>query len=383
MITKSRIVSFVIILVILSSWSVFPQQKFLAVTVVVPDSIPANDHLYIVGNDSSLGGWNPGVAMMKRENDRAWSFRIPFDSGSRVEFKITRGTWATEALFKQNTIAANIVVIMNNDTSIFLRPISWKDIGYRFAGGITGNVRYHRGVRSRSLLKPRDLVVWLPPSYEKDLSRTYPVLYMHDGENIVDPSLSFSGSDWRVDEVADSLIKANSIEEIIVVGIYNTSDRALEYSDTPLGKAYADFVVHTLKPMIDSTYRTKPDRKHTATMGSSSGGLSAFLFAWWYPEVFSEAGCLSSAFLVDSNKILRDVRAYAGPRKDLRIYLDVGSVALESRLKPGYDEMIEILLSKGYVKGKDLEYFYDEGAEHTERAWAHRLWRPLVFMFGK
>ena len=272
---------------------------------------------------------------------------------------------------------------MKSDTSVVLRPISWRDFGFRFEGGITGTVKYYRGLKSPALTNARDVIVWLPPSYEKETSKRYPVLYMHDGQNIVDPSTSYAGYDWRVDEVADSLIKASSIDEIIIVGIYNTQDRLPEYSDTPLGKAYADFVVHTLKPMLDSAYRTLPDRKNTAVMGSSMGGLISFLFAWWYPDVFSKAGCLSSAFLVDSNKILTELRAYAGPKKGIRIYLDDGSEGLEARLKPGYDEMVEILKSKGYVKGVDLEYFYDEGAGHNERAWARRVWRPLVFMFGK
>ena len=113
------------------------------------------------------------------------------------------------------------------------------------------------------------------------------------------------------------------------------------------------------------------------------GGLISFLFVWWHPEVFSTAGCLSSGFLVDSNKILRDVKEYSGPKKNLRVYLDVGSEGVEARLKPGYYEMIDLLKAKGYKRGKDLEYFYDEGAEHNEQAWAQRVWRPLVFMFGR
>ena len=381
--SQRRKVLLLFIPVILVSWSVFPQQKALTVRVVAPGSTPQNSQLYIAGNYSTIGGWDPGAIMMNRENGGVWSFQTSFDVGSRVEFKITRGSWGSEALFQPQTIPTNIVVIMKNDTTIVLRPTGWKDLGFSFEGGITGTVRYHRALKSKSLTNPRDAIVWLPPSYEKEKSKRYPVLYMHDGQNIIDPSTSFAGFDWRIDEVVDSLIKTNSIEEIIVVGIYNTTYRGPEYSDTPIGRAYADFVVHGLKPMIDSIYRTKPDRKHTANMGSSMGGLISFLFSWWYPEVFSEAGCLSSAFLVDSNKILREVRNYSGSRKDIRIYLDDGSIGLEAQLGPGYREMIGILESKGYVKGRDLEYFYDEGAEHNEQAWARRVWRPLVFMFGK
>ncbi|MBI3787187.1 MAG: histidine kinase, partial [Ignavibacteriales bacterium] len=128
-------------------------------------------------------------------------------------------------------------------------------------------------------------------------------------------------------------------------------------------------------------YRTKPDRNNTAVMGSSMGGVISFMFVWWYPDVFSQAGCLSNAFWVDDGKVLNEVRMYKGPKKNVRIYLDVGG--LEGGMKPGYDEMIKLLKDKGYEEGKDLEYFFDKDAEHNEYAWAKRLWRPLTFMFGK
>ena len=359
------------------------QQKELTIKVLAPPLTPADARLTIAGNDSSFGEWDATKILMKKENDSVWSFHSRFVPGTALEFKITRGSWNSEAVYQHSVIPPNFALTVANDTTITIRPISWKDFDYKTPGGITGTVRYHRGMQTSDLPNPRDVIVWLPPSYEKENAKRYPVLYMHDGQNIIDPAISFGGADWRVDEVADSLIKAAAIAEIIIVGIFNTKDRNPEYSDTKLGRAYGDFVIHTLKPMIDSVYRTEPGRKHTAVMGSSMGGLISFLFVWWYPEVFSAAGCVSSGFVVDSNKILKDVRTFKGLRKNVRIYLDVGSVGIESRLKPGYDEMIGLLKGEGYEKGKDLEYFYDKGAEHNERAWARRVWRPLVFFFGK
>jgi predicted alpha/beta superfamily hydrolase len=359
------------------------QEKEVTIRVVAPLSTPRDAEIFITGNHPLLGDWNAERTAMKRENDSVWSFSSRFAENLELEFKITRGNWNTEALYEASSVPPNTTLTVKNDTVVTLRPIGWKDFGFKIEGGITGTVRYHRGLRTNDLPNPRDVIVWLPPSYEKEETKHYPVLYMHDGQNIIDPTTSFGGFDWRVDEVVDSLVKKNRIEEIIVVGIYNTKDRGQEYSDTKLGRAYVEFVIHTLKPLIDSTYRTKPQPKHTGVMGSSMGGLISFLFAWWHPEVFSKAGCLSSAFLVDSNKILRDVKMYAGSKKNIRIYLDDGSVGLEARLKPGYDEMITLLREKGYAEGKDLEYFHDVGAEHNERAWGRRVWRPLVFMFGK
>jgi predicted alpha/beta superfamily hydrolase len=383
MANKQRVATVMVITIAFSFAFLHAQEREFVVKVIAPGSTPRDAQLFITGNHLLLGEWDAGAVRMTQENDTLWSFRGHFPDDLLLEFKITRGSWNTEALYETASVPPNIMLTVKNDTVVTLHPIGWKDFGFKIEGGITGPVRYHRGLRTNDLPNPRDVIVWLPPSYEKKKTKRYPVLYMHDGQNIIDPTTSFGGFDWRVDEVVDSLVKKNRIEEIIVVGIYNTKDRVPEYSDTKLGRAYVEFVVHTLKPLIDSTYRTKPQPEHTGVMGSSMGGLISFLFAWWHPEVFSKAGCLSSAFLVDSSKILRDVKRYAGSKKHVRVYLDDGSVGLESRLKSGTDEMITLLEEKGYTKGQDLEFFYDEGAEHNERAWAQRVWRPLVFMFGR
>jgi len=228
----------------------------------------------------------------------------------------------------------------------------------------------------------RDIVVWLPPSYTKDLSRRYPVLYMHDGQNVFNPATSFAGYDWRADEVADSLIRAQAIEEIIIVGIYNTPDRMKEYSDSPLGRSYAKFVVEHVKPLIDSRYRTKPSRENTAVMGSSMGGLISMLFVLWYPSVFSQAACLSSS--VGSGMGEKDLEQQFSDvplAQSLRIYMDVGE--LEPSLIPGNEALADFLQRNGYVSGKNFEFFFANGALHNEQAWAHRLWRPMTFLFSR
>ncbi len=358
----------------------FSQQSTLTINVVVPS--PINDTIYITGDNSQWGDWNPQATPMKKINDSLWSIQNTFPTPSFLEFKITRGSWSNQAIYQQGIIPNNTRCILKNDTTITLYPIGWSNTINSSIGKIIGTVKYHKAIKGKGLNYSRDVIVWLPPSYYKS-KNNYPVLYMHDGQNIIDPSTSFLGYDWRIDDVVDSLIKMNQIQEIIIIGIYNTPDRTLEYSDTELGKNYANFVVNKLKPFIDSTYRTKPDKKNTAIMGSSMGGLISFLFAWWYPNTFSSAGCLSSAFLVDDNKILKEVKNYNGKKKNVRFYLDDGGVGLDEKLKPGYDEMITLLKNQGYKKGNDLEYFYDETAEHNEQAWAKRIWRPLKFMFGK
>ncbi|MBI5464471.1 MAG: histidine kinase [Ignavibacteriales bacterium] len=376
------------------------QAKQLTVRVIAPHTTPTegtrrNEQLFIAGNHPKLGDWNPGAVTMNRENDSAWSFAVDVSVNARVEFKITRGTWNSQAVYQKGIIPPNTVVVMARDTVIVLHPVSWSDQSAPAGGGTTGTVKYHRDLEGNGLRYKRDLIVWLPPSYEKEKSKRYPVLYAHDGQNIFDPSTSFIGYDWHVDEAADSLIRAGKMQEIIIVGICNSPDRGPEYSNTELGKAYAMFVVRQVKPLIDSTYRTKSDRLNTATMGSSMGGHISFLFTWWYPDIFYQAACLSPAFYTPvldehgkptgslDDRTLQQVRTYTGEKKEIRIYMDCGGVGMEESLKSGMDMMADILAAKGFVEEKDFQVFFDVNADHSERSWAARVWRPLEFMFGR
>lgn len=243
---------------------------------------------------------------------------------------------------------------------------------------IIGNVRYHRQFYSSFLDNERDIIVWLPPGYQFDQTKRYPVLYMHDGQNIMDPKTSFAGMDWRVDETLTKLIKKNLIREIIVVGIYNTKDRLEEYSASPKGDKYIKFLIDELKSYIDKNYRTLKDSENTAVMGSSMGGLISFLIAWNHPDVFSKAACLSSSFYYQDDKAIEMVKKYNGPKKKIKIYIDHGEDGLVRGQK-----MFCTLTSKGYLIGSDIDYFYATGAEHNEKAWADRLERPLLFFFKK
>jgi predicted alpha/beta superfamily hydrolase len=363
------------------------QHKKVTVRVMSPALTPADARLFIAGNSADLGNWDPGKVQLSKESEKLWSITTGVPVGSVLEFKITRGSWSTEAVYIDGAIPQNTVVVVRSDTVISLRPVTWNDLSTTRqnrtrAGGITGKVKYHRGVKGMDLKNDRDLIVWLPPSYEKESSKRYPVLYMHDGQNVFDPSTSFLGYDWRADEVADSLIRSGAIEEIIIVGINNSPERMQEYADTPLGRSYARFVAYRVKPLIDSLYRTKPDRGHTAVMGSSMGGLISMMLLAWHPDVFSRAGCLSSSIGFGiREQALEKMFADDQVNKGLFIYMDVGE--LENGLVPGNSAFATFLQNHGFEPGKNFEYFFAKGAVHNEPAWAHRLWRPMRFMFGR
>ncbi len=244
---------------------------------------------------------------------------------------------------------------------------------------IVGTARILTDFHSEHLDNYRNIIIWLPPGYKKlrNVQKKYPVLYMHDGQNLIDPQTSFTGKDWRVDETAVKLSKAKRMEEIIVVGIYNTADRLEEYSDTEKGDRYLKFIVDELKPFIDNNYRTLPQRECTAIMGSSMGGLISFIAGWKYYDVFSMAGCMSSSFYYDNEKVFDIINPLGRPKKNVKFYIDHGEDGLIRGQKIFYR-----LTELGYVIGKDIDYYYAPNAEHNETAWAERLERPLLFFFG-
>lgn len=255
------------------------------------------------------------------------------------------------------------------------------EIDYQPRHEIIGNVEYHYQFTSRYLKNERDLVIWLPPSYYKSKKR-YPVLYMHDGQNLFNPSTSFSGNDWRVDETTQFLLDKKLIEEFIVVGINNTSSRLEEYNlFTDSGKYYSLFIKNEVKTFIDTHYRTKPDSRNTGIMGSSMGGLISFQIAWILPNIFGKAACLSNSFWVNDKMIFDFVQEAEVKRKNQKIYIDCGTA--EKQLIRDNKRMCALLRRMEVDKGNSVHCHFEKDAKHNEVDWAKRLYKPLLFLFGK
>ncbi len=247
---------------------------------------------------------------------------------------------------------------------------------------IIGNVEYLHEFYSVNLKNERDIIIWLPPSYHFS-NKSYPVLYMQDGQNLFNPNTSFIGYDWKADEVVSKLILENLIEEIIIVGIYNTKDRLEEYNYfTDKGKKYANFIIRELKPQLDETYRTLTETYSTGIMGSSMGGLISFQLFWNFPHTFGKAACMSNSFWVNDREVFNMVRKInSSGYKNNKLYLDCGTE--EKELLPDFLKMVEILQKKNFQLDKNLFHYLDEGGHHSERDWAKRLHVPLLFLFGK
>ena len=375
---------FVLLFITILFQSITPQSNTCEIAfVIISTEVKDSESVFIVGSDSLLGNWNPSAVKLVKVNDSTWTKSIKFKVGKNFEYKFTKGSWEKEALDADGFIPNNSIHKVIRDTVITLEIKKWRNLERRINHGqISGTVKYHLQFEGEGL-KPRDIVVWLPSNYEQDNNKRYPVFYMHDGQNVFDPATSSFGYDWRIDEVADSLSKVEVINDIIIVAIYNTSDRGLEYTHSALGYKYMDFIVSKLKPFIDAEYRTLTDCENTAIAGSSLGGLISFMLVWNYPQVFSKAACLSPAFKIQELNYVDSIACYSGTKKALKLYIDNGGIGLESELQPGIDEMIVALQNNGYVLGKDLFWSVDPNAIHSESAWAQRIWQPLVYFFGK
>jgi predicted alpha/beta superfamily hydrolase len=247
-----------------------------------------------------------------------------------------------------------------------------------------GNVRVLAGVYSPELGNTRDVQVYLPPSYANS-GRHYPVVYMHDGQNLFDVSTSFAG-EWRVDETFERIGREGV--EAIVVAIPNMGPQRLEeYSPFHdprrgggRGDAYLDFIVHTLKPAVDARFRTRAERTHTGIIGSSMGGLISLYGFFRHPEVFGFAGVMSpSLWFAD-----RAIFGYVASRQGWagKVYLDIGTG--EGRPQIRNTRLMARLLRRTAARPRlNLMYVEDKGAHHNEWAWSGRFERAVRFLLPR
>ncbi len=254
------------------------------------------------------------------------------------------------------------------------------------------------------LVDPRQIEVWLPPSYETARDRRYPVLYMHDGQNVFNPETSTHKIPWGVDEVMTCLIAEDTVREAIVVAVWchptkrwaefmpqKTSNFAdpvavaqfVQQAGPFLSDHYLRFLVEELKPFVDATYRTLPAQPDTFVMGSSMGGMISLYALCEYPNIFGGAGCVSTHWVVGDGimlKYMAESLPHAGRHK---IYFDYGTVGTDAPYEPFQKEADALLLLAGYQPSVDCLTKIFPGADHNEAAWHARVHFPLEFLLGR
>lgn len=256
---------------------------------------------------------------------------------------------------------------------------------------LTGNFRRHANFHSNFLPNDRDVLIYLPPGYDSEPSRYYPVLYLNDGQNLFDGATSFiPGQEWRVDETAEEMISRGIMQPIIIAGIYNTRGRIDEYTPTRDRRSgnggqadlYARMLVEELKPFIDSHYRTQKDAEHTGLGGSSLGGLAALYIGLKNPKTFGNLAVMSPSIWWDGRTILRDIRGLPG-KLPVKVWLDIGTAegGRPAKIVGDVRAVRGALLRKGWKIGSDLAYLEAQGAGHNEAAWGSRTGAMLQFLF--
>jgi predicted alpha/beta superfamily hydrolase len=253
---------------------------------------------------------------------------------------------------------------------------------------LPARVSLHPQFHSRFLPDDRDITVYVPPQYEEQPDRRFPVLYLHDGQNLFDPSTSFvPGRTWRVAETADETIGADEVTPLIIVGIANTGDHRLaEYTPFPdwkMGGGEADkygrLIAEELMPFINANYRTLHDREHTGMGGSSLGGLVTLYLGLKYADRFSKLAVLSPSVWWNHKGIIGFVNETHLNHRP-RIWLDVGTA--EGRRTLADADLLERgLKANGWRPEADLHYEHIEGGTHDEASWAQRVGPMLHFLF--
>lgn len=250
------------------------------------------------------------------------------------------------------------------------------------------NLIKHEQFASRFLRNQRDLIVYLPPGYEEQPHRQFPVLYLHDGQNLFDGATSFiPGMDWHVGQTADQWITEGRVEPLIIVGIYNAGKQRLgEYTPTRAPRLgggganrYARFLLEEVGPFVNSLYRVRLGAESTGIGGSSLGGLVSLYLGLRKPHIFGKIAALSPSVWWNERVILKFAdTTLVQPLP--RIWLDIGTRE-GPRIVDDVERFRDILIRQGWRPEQNLHYERVEGAEHNEAAWAQRVGPFLQFLF--
>lgn len=338
-------------------------------------SLHTSDTIYMAGNFNT---WNPIDKRYQLLPDTGSYLDLQLVPGN-YEYKVTRGGWNKVETSKDGKDLGNRSLTLTKDTVIEISINGWRDDFKAEAVVRKHTASPHVSILDSAFYIPqfnrtRRIWVYLPEDYARS-KKKFPVLYMHDGQNLFDEFTSGFG-EWGVDECLDSLFKQGN-KECIVIGIDNGVKRMNEYNPYEFkpygngeGDKYVDFLATTLKPYIDKNFRTLPNKKNTFIAGSSMGGLISLYAIMKYPNVYGGAGIFSPAFWTasglenDLNKSAKKIKSklffYAGGKESERMIPDMKKIETEIKALPAYRT------------GRSSSKIYDRvdmNAKHNEAAW--------------
>ncbi len=370
---RVSIIFFAVVAILFSSFYSVAQRYSVTISVKVEPSNHIDDSIFVAGN---FNEWNPGNP----------SFRLTkIDSNYRIiinglkadvyEFKFTRGDWSKGEVKSDGSGVENRLLNINSDTIVEYRIAGWQDDFAQPQRKHTASKQVHlldSAFYMPQLDRYRRIWIYLPEGYEaKKNKKRYPVIYMHDGQNVFDEYTSGYG-EWGVDECLDTLI-SNGKRAAIVVGIDCGVKRFNEYNPYSFekfgegeGDKYVAFLVKTLKPYIDKHYRTQKEKENTFIAGSSMGGLISYYALLAYPKIFGNAGVFSPAYW--TAPAIKAFTDSAAPAVDGKIFFYMGDLEGGTYVR----DMKEVADSIGKKSSAIIYTVIDPAGRHNEQAW--RKW---------
>lgn len=381
-----------LILTILALFSFHPSEAGQKVSLRFVVTAPAGTQsksLKIVGNHAAIGAWKVKNGLVLRPDPKrpgVYVGDLSIDVGESLEFKVVRDSWTNVEKSAAGGEIRNRKVKVTKPETVSFSVARWADKGPPTTP--EAHITFLGNFGQKSLGRDRPVWVHRPEGYKK--SRSYPVLYMLDGQNVFDPSTAAFGEEWGADEAHDQLLKAKKIIPVVIVAIGNSAGRMYEYTPDKDPNYSSGGGLHKLEMMIQQEiepalrkkYSIKKGPKNRGIMGSSLGGLAAFHLALRHPDRYGVVGVISPSFWWNKRSTLTAIKKVKKLKRAHRMWMDMGTKEGDGAT-PVRDlkDVAAQLRKKGY-KASELKIFIDKNATHSEPSWRKRLPRVLSFLYG-
>ena len=357
-------------------------QITLKITAI-PGNTPVGATIYAAG---TFNGWDPGLTPMVADGNGNYTYTVPEGTGV-LKYKFTRGAWSSvEGDAGGNEIGDRTISFTGSPQTVNLSVLSWKDLA---GSGSSSTAASNVHILSNNFAIPqlnrnRKIWIYLPPDYETS-TKTYPVIYMQDGQNLFDNATSFAG-EWQIDETLNSLFAAGDYGAI-VVGIDNGGgSRINEYCPWNNaqygggeGDLYTQFMAETLKPYVDANYRTKPGKEFNALIGSSLGALISNYGGIKYSQTFSKIGSFSPAYWINNTQFNNYITTSTADLSGMRIYFVAGSNE-SATIVSEIETVKNNLQTKGLTATNTLVKI-DSYGQHNENYWKGEFSAAYKWLF--